>query len=138
MKKMIAVCLALVLTLSFVGCGKQADVTTTGQEVNVPGEGGNLIGEDVTKIEIDYSIGSHYEHWTVEGEELNRIRDWANGLRYEVHVYEEGRSPGDYFGGYSYRFYFPEGQGQDFAIVNGYLVIGETWYVVNNPSEPPV
>ena len=52
---------------------------------------------DVTKAEITHRAGGTVTEWTVEGDELDALKDWASGLKYELLDSEE--NPGDRDGG---------------------------------------
>lgn len=41
--------------------------------------------------------------------ELEALREWASGLKYEILEFEEGRFPGDYDGGKVYEIVLTEG-----------------------------
>lgn len=145
MKKYIALLLALSLTLIAAGCSS----ASTGNSAD-PGSderGGRpyapYIGDDVTKVEIMHVLGGQAEEWTAEGDDVDALRDWAAGLKYEHKTYEEGQTPGDSDGGETYEFTLTEGDYPGFTYINNgpndcHLVIEGEWFSVSNPSIPPV
>lgn len=143
MKRIVGVLLSCVCILSFAGCG--ADSNT-----NVPGSGDRsgrpyaaYIGDDVTKVDIMHVLSGQVEEWTAEGEDVDTLRDWAAGLKYEHKTYAEGQSPGDAEGGEMYSFELTEGDYPGFTYYvggpdNSHLVIEGEWFSVSNPSRPPI
>ncbi len=101
------------------------------------------IGDYVTTIQITHYIGGQETKWTANGDAVAALREWANALRYEIAEFEEGSTPGDSDGGEVWDFVLTEGDYPGFSyIINGteecYLLIESYWYVVTNPSNPPV
>lgn len=127
----------LLLTLAFAmsGCGRNAGVIGPGRPVSA------YIGEYVSKIEIAHSAGGTESKWTAAGAEVDSLRSWANGLKYDILDVEEGQTPGDRDGGEVYSFALTEGEYPGFSYVidssDSYLLIEGHWYTVSNPSRPP-
>jgi hypothetical protein len=101
------------------------------------------IGSYVTKVDVTHILSGQLQEWTVDGEQLDALREWANGLEYEHRTYADGQSPGDTNGGEIYDFVLTEGDYPGFTyVINGpddcHLVIEGEWFVVNNPSTPPI
>ena len=101
------------------------------------------IGDEANAVSITHHLCGQASQWTAEGEALERLRAWAAGLTYRRLKYEEGHSPGDVNGGEAYDFVVPEGDCPGFVyVINGaddcYLLIEGCWYVVDNPSAPPI
>lgn len=99
------------------------------------------IGEYVSKIEIAHSAGGTESKWTAAGAEVDSLRSWANGLKYDILDVEEGQTPGDRDGGEVYSFALTEGEYPGFSYVidgsDSYLLIEGHWYTVSNPSRSP-
>ncbi len=134
MKKIISLIIVAIMLVSLIGCAEQSGDDKSGRPISA------YIGEDVTKIEITHIIGGVETKWTAEGEQVNSIREWANGLRYEILEVEQGNTPGDRNGGEIYRFVLTEGDYPGFSyVISGgyYLMIEGHWYTVTNPSNPP-
>ena len=126
---------ALICVFGLTGC------------VPAPGAGGPgrpiaaYIADDVTKAEITHRAGGTVTEWTVEGDELDALKDWASGLKYELLDSEE--NPGDRDGGEVYEVVLTEGYYPGFSyVIHGaddcYLLIEGYWYSVTNPSDPPI
>ena len=76
--------------------------------------------------------------WTAEGDELDALRDWASGLKYELLDSEE--NPGNRDGGEVYEVVLTEGYYPGFSYVicgpdDCYLLIEGYWYSVTNLLE---
>lgn len=145
MKKYIAFLLVCSLTLIISGC---SSTSTRGSVDSGSDERGGrpyapYIGDDVTKVEIMHVLGGSVEEWTAEGDDVDALRDWAAGLKYEHKTYEEGQTPGDSDGGEIYELTLTEGDYPGFTYIsngpNGcHLVIEDEWFSVSNPSLPPI
>ena len=101
------------------------------------------IGSYVTEVNVSHILSGQLQEWTVTGEQLVDLREWADGLNYEHRTYADGQSPGDTNGGEVYDFVLTEGDYPGFTyVINGpddcYLVIEGEWFVVTNPSDPPI
>ena len=126
------------------------DMTVSAGPASAPGSddrGGRPyaphIGSYVTKVDVTHILSGQLQEWTVDGEQLDALREWANGLEYEHRTYADGQSPGDTDGGEIYDFVLTEGDYPGFTyVINGpddcHLVIEGEWFVVNNPSTPPI
>jgi len=126
------------------------DMTVSAGPASAPGSddrGGRPyaphIGSYVTKVDVTHILSGQLQEWTVDGEQLDALREWANGLEYEHRTYADGQSPGDTNGGEIYDFVLTEGDYPGFTyVINGpddcHLVIEGEWFVVNNPSTPPI
>ena len=101
------------------------------------------IGSYVSKVDVTHILSGQSQEWTVDGEQLDALRAWAHGLKYEHKTYADGQSPGDTDGGEIYDFVLTEGDYPGFAyVINGpddcHLVIEGEWFSVSNPSIPPI
>ena len=101
------------------------------------------IGSYVTKVDVTHILSEQLQEWTVDGEQLDELRAWADGLKYEHKTYADGQSPGDTDGGEIYSFVLTEGDYPGFTyVINGpddcHLVIEGEWFSVSNPSTPPI
>ena len=142
MKRYIALLLTLCLPLVAAGCGS-GDITDPGSGDRGGRPYAAYIGEDVTKVEVIHVLSGQVEEWTAEGDDINALRDWASGLKYEHKTYDEGQSPGDAEGGEMYSFELTEGDYPGFTYYvggpdNSHLVIEGEWFSVSNPSAPPI
>ena len=111
------------------GCGTQSDAPQ--------------IGTDVTEVRITHILGGQTAEWTVQGEAVDALRDWAAELETEPRTFAEGQTPGDSDGGEVYTFAWTAAEPPEFSyVINGekdrYLLAGGTWYAVTNPSDPPI
>ena len=135
MKKYIM--LVFILTIgvcNIVGCGR----AEPDSEISAL-----KISDDITKVNVVHMDCGGIIQWVAEGSEIDELRNWVNGLEYALFEYEEGKSPGDGEGGEVYRFTYDEGSDLEFSyVINGpdkcYLLIEDCWYVVKNPSRPPI
>jgi len=101
------------------------------------------IGDYVTSVDVTHILSGQLQKCTIMGEQLVTLRTWANGLNYEHRTYEDGQSPGDTDGGEIYEFVLTEGDYPGFTyVINGpndcYLLIEGEWFVVTNPTNPPI
>ena len=102
-----------------------------------------LISDEVTKVNITHILAGQLTEWSIEGDDIEALRLWANGLEYGIRKFEEGNTPGDGDGQETYWFEPTGGDypGFDYIICGPddcYLLIESDWYVVNNPSDPLV
>ncbi len=141
MKKLTAYILSIICVFIFAGCagntGTSADSNRAGGAVSVH------IWDDVTEVKITHVLMGQLTEWSIEGDDIEALRIWANGLKYELREFEEGNTPGDGDGQEAYWFELTGGDypGFDYIICGPddcYLLIESDWYVVNNPSDPPV
>lgn len=135
MKRLIAGVMGLICAFSIGGCNSPE--VGPGRPVSA------YIGDYVTQINITHYISGKSIQWIAENDEVDRIREWASKLKYEIFEYEKGQSPGDGDGGEVYAFVLTEGDYPGFSyVINGpddcYLLIEGYWYSVSNPSTPPV
>ena len=132
MKKLILVVLVVACTMALCSCGwnsKKAVAT--------------VFSENVSKVDITYHFGAETVKWSVEGTELNLVREWFNCLDY-IHIeFAEGQTPGDINGNEVYIFEFYGGEWTGFSyVINGendcYILNPKgNWFAVINPSNPP-
>ena len=133
MKKLIALVLILVCTLSLCSCGWNSQKVVA-----------TVFSENVTKVDITHCIGAETTNWSIEGTEIDTLRAWFNKLSYKHIDVKEGQSPGDSNGNEVYTFVFSGGEWLGFSyIINGkndcYIMSPEgNWFSVTNPSNPPV
>ncbi len=132
MKKWIALVLALVCILALCSCGWNSQKIVAAH-----------ISQNVTKIDVIHYRGGRDTSWSIEGEEIDRLREWLDKLSYKHLEVEEGQSPGDAVGGEVYTFVLTGGEWPDFSyVINGqndcYIQSERNWFSVNNPINPPV
>ena len=94
------------------------------------------------EVKMTYSAGTATEsEKLLTNEELVDVMDWASGLDLELQRFEEGEAPNEaYAGGEEYVFDINDGE-ETFSYIwidNYYIVKGGKWYLVNNPTLPPV
>lgn len=132
-KKLMVFVLALICILALCSCGwnSQNAVAT-------------VFSENVTKVDITHRIGTGATHWSIEGTEIETLREWYNKLNYKVIEVKEGQVPGDVNGNEVYTFEFTGGEWLGFSyVINGdndcYILNPEgNWFAVTNPSDPPI
>ncbi len=135
MKKFIMlVCILTIGVFNLVGCSKREP----NSKISV-----FKISDDISKVNIEHYVSGEITKWIAEGAEVDELRNWFNGLEYTLFKYEEGESPGDGEGGEFYSFTFAEEDNSQFSyVINGpedcYLLMEGHWYLVKNPSEPPI
>ena len=137
MKKLIAFVLALVCILALCSCGRNSQKAVA-----------TVFSQSVTKVDVTHRIGTETRSWSIEGTEIDLLREWFNNLDYRLIEVKDGRSPGDSNGNEVYTFAFTGGEWLGFSyIINGendcYLLDTElnpegNWFSVSNPSIPPL
>ena len=141
MKRPVACILFIICIFSLVGCTGKTDTPSNSAEPGKPIAA--YIGDDVTEVKITHVLMGQLTEWNIEGDNIVPLRTWVNGLEYESVTFEEGQTPGDGEGQETYWFELTGGDcpGFDYIICGPddcYLLIESNWYVVNNPSDPPV
>lgn len=124
-----------------VGCTGKTDPSSDNDRHGRPISA--WIGDDVTEVKITHILMGQSTEWSIEGDDIQTLQAWANGLEYEIGEFDEGDTPGDQNGGEIFSFELVGGAYPGFGyIINGpdacYLLIEGCWYIVNNPSDPPV
>ena len=132
MKKWIALARVLVCLLTLCSCGWNSQKMVAAH-----------ISQNVTKIDVVHLQGTKEKCWSVEGAEIDRLREWLDSLSYKHLEVEVGQSPGDSNGGEVYIFALTGGEWPDFSyVINGenncYIQSEENWFSVINPTDPPV
>lgn len=137
MKKLFAYILTITCILSLIGCTGNTDSDRHESPLSA------YIGDDVTEVKITHIFMGQLTEWSIKGDDIQSLQIWANGLECEIGEFEEGDTPGNQNGGEIFSFELVGGiySGFDY-IINGpdtcYLLIEGTWYIVNNPSDPPI
>ena len=131
MKKLIALGLLLVCIITLCSCQKEP------LKLPIP-----VISEDVTKVDISYYAGGRTTNWSVEGAEVDLLKEWLNNLSLEPVLFL-GSTPGDCDGPSSYTFYLDREEPRYFTYLfssaeKQYIRYEGNWFVVTNPSDPPV
>ena len=135
MKKIVRFVFILAIgVFSVVGCGS----AEPDSEMSV-----FMITDDITNVNVEHYVGGEITQWIAEGAEVDKLRNWFNGLEYTLFEYEEGKNPGDGEGGEFYSFTFAEEDISGFSyVINGsedcYLLMEGCWYLVKNPLQPPI
>ena len=93
---------ALICVFGLTGCVPAPGASGPGRPIAA------YIADDVTKAEITHRAGGTVTEWTAEGDELDALKDWASGLKYELLDSEE--NPGDRDGGEVYEVVLTEGR----------------------------
>jgi len=132
MKKLIAFVITIACVVALYGCGwnSQKEVAT-------------VFSENITKVDVTHFIGGRTTTWSVEGTDIDSLREWYNTLSYRYREFEKGHSPGESNGGEVYTFVFTGGEWPGFSYVIGgendcYIQSEGNWFAVTNPSMPPV
>ena len=103
-----------------------------------------IIGADVNKVGIIHVTNDEMVQWTVSGDEIDALREWASGLKFLPHEFEKGKTPYDTNTDVeSYEFYLTKGDYRNisYAIIDektSYIFYADKWYTVTNPSIPPL
>lgn len=132
MKKLMAFVLSVVCILALYGCGWNSQI-----------EVATVFSESVTKVDVTHFMGGKTTTWSVEGTDIVPLREWYNTLSYRYREFEKGQSPGDSNGGEVYTFVFTGVEWPGFSyVINGendcYIQSEGNWFIVTNPSMPPV
>ncbi|KAI4447830.1 hypothetical protein C823_002349 [Eubacterium plexicaudatum ASF492] len=135
MKKQLILFLTLSFLLAFAACGTSGSNSASDNLISIP--------DSVTEVEITHIISGTESQWTVDGDELETLKNWILRLNYSVVQFEAGHSPGDEAGGEAYRFDMTGADHPGFSyVINGpdrcYLLMDGNWYSVSNPSNPPI
>lgn len=88
---------ALICVFGLTGCVPAPGASGPGRPIAA------YTADDVTKAEITHRAGGTVAEWTAEGDELDALRDWVSGLKYELLDSEE--NPGNRDGGEVYAVY---------------------------------
>ncbi|MCM1150329.1 MAG: hypothetical protein NC319_09650 [Butyricicoccus sp.] len=138
MKKIIAIVLISAFLFGLSACGGSSG---PGRPI------APVIAEDVTEVAVTHTLMGQDKSWTITGEEIALLRQWASELKYKYVEFEPGNTPGDSDGGEAYTFTLApdehNGGWPGFSYVkNGpddcWLLIEGCWFSVSNPSYPPV
>ncbi len=137
MKKQLLLILTLSILLALAACGTSSSNSISDDLVSA------FIADSVTEVKITHIISGTESQWTVDGDELETLKNWILGLNYSMVPFEKGNSPGDEDGGEAYSFDMTDTDHPGFSyVINGpdrcYLLIDGNWYSVSNPSNPPV
>ena len=111
------------------------------EKVVVCGIGPMLFPEYIKDITYTYSVYSSDYSRQLNSEEIADVKDWALGLDL-LHVdLPDGEAPNEvYAGGESYTFVINNGEKEfSYLYINDYYIfLRDQWYLVENPSEPPI
>lgn len=115
----------------------------TGAEPGEISQSGLKIPAEVTFVTVTYTAGGTSERFALAGAELERLKEWAAQLTLgEAESFADGAYPGDDSGeGALYAFDFGEAYPAFSYRGNGadcFVVAGDVWYPVLNPTDPPV
>lgn len=133
MKRLLVFILACVCVLTLCSCGRNSQQIVA-----------TVFGENVTNVDITHRVGGEVTNWSVEGEQVNALRKWFNGLKYKQFEVKEGQDPGAVNGNEVYTFEFNSAAWYSFSyVINGekecYILNSDgQWFLVKNPSNPPV
>lgn len=100
-----------------------------------------LFPADIKDITYTFSVYSSDNSRQLNPEEIADVIDWTLSLDL-LHVdFPDGEAPNEvYAGGESYTFVINNGEKEfSYLYINDYYVfLSEQWYLVENPSEPPI
>ena len=92
-----------------------------------------IIGADVNKVGIIHVTNDEMVQWTVSGDEIDALREWASGLKFLPHEFEKGKTPYDTNTDVeSYEFYLTKGDYRNisYAIIDektSYIFYADKW-----------
>ena len=131
MKKIIYLCICVLIVFSLTACGNPKPSFT----FSIP--------DDVTEVNVTHILSGQVSEGSIRGNDLLLLKEWVSGLQCEQKTFAQGDTPGDTEGSEVYSFTFDGKPDLDFSyIIYGendcYLLYGDTWHLVSNPSKPPV
>lgn len=91
--------------------------------------------------EITYTVYSSDNPKQLSMDEITEVKDWALGLDLLPMDFSDGEAPNEvYAGGESYTFDINNGEKVfTYLYINDYYIfVNDQWYLVENPSNPPV
>ena len=137
MKKVTAFIGALACIVALSGCGRSLIPDESMKQIE------NYFPDGMVKMTISHYLGGEITTRDLAGEDLDAFLEWVSGLRCERLPVEEHDTPGDCEGGEVFDFIPANRDGTGVSyIINGtdscYLLIDNNWYVVDNPTHPPV
>ena len=95
--------------------------------------------DQTSQMEASYFSCGVATDWELTAAELEELETWALGLDLTEQSFPEGETPGDRDGGSGYTFQLG---GHSFSYIltgaDNYVLLGDTWYRVENPSDPPL
>ena len=95
--------------------------------------------DQTSAAHASYFSGGISTDWELTAEELADLETWALGLDLAEQSFPEGEAPGDRDGGSGYTFQLGDKSfSYLFAGEADYILLGDTWYLVENPSAPPL
>ena len=134
MKRITAFLLCLLLTLaSFLhGCA-EAPADKPDNLLN------DFFTNEVNLIRVNRRRGGDTKTLYAEYGDIESLKKWAAGLKFEPRSFESGSAPGGTDGNESYEFIFGD---RSFSYLSSgendsWLFIGGSWYKVLNPTAPP-
>lgn len=127
MKRIIAVCLTILLFALLVGCSaKQGDSVV-------------LFPDEINKVKVTCYFNGSETSWELNKDEIQSLKDWADALELRRNT---SRKEEPYAGAAGWTFDINDGESvfSYFGIDNRdrYIGLDEKWYIVSNPSDPPV
>lgn len=130
MKKRLAIFIAAIVLIMLTSCKANED-----EHINF----GTLIPVSTRSVLVEHSFDGKTVSYTAEKRALEEIEHWLSERKCEHRSFEHGYAPDDAGGGES--FIFNTGKGSFSYIKCGegscYLLVGEDWYFVKNPENPP-
>ena len=131
MKRSLVISAALSLALLLCACagGSAAEISPLAA----------VFPDQTSGAEASYFSCGVATDWELTAAELEELETWALALELTEQSFPEGESPGDRDGGSGYTFQLG---GQSFSYIltgaDNYVLLGDTWYRVENPSDPPL
>lgn len=126
MKKILC---ALLCVLLLLGCN------------HVDGNDIVLFPTDVSTVEVTYYVYSSDTSRELNEDEITAVKEWVTTLQLQNIDFDNGETPSEvYAGGESYKFNVNNGEisFRYSSIDEDYIVINDEWYLVLNPSFPPI
>lgn len=125
--------LIMSLTLMLMGCNGERKVAE-----QIP----DIFPDEVDRVAVTHYYGGEEKEWIVEKRNIKPLKDWVNSLLLNKKMdFKEGEYPGENEEGGELFYFDFGGSYPDFSYRSfgeSYLVVEDEWYLVSNPSNPPI
>ena len=110
---------------------------------NIALERDAIIASDVTKVGIMHIKNDEMTQWTISGDDIEQLRDWASKLTCVPYKFEAGKSPKETGEGEFYDFFLAKGKYRNLTYVikdadHNYIYFADGWYSITNPTTLPI